>query len=326
MRARTTVVTAGAAAVAGALVARRLARPTRSMPDPAVLVGGRTSTVRASDGASLAVTEAGAGRLVVFAHGWTESQSIWTEVAAELCASGYHVVTYDQRGHGGSSVGTDPISIERLGQDLHEVLNAFEARDAILVGHSMGGMTAMSLLGSRPDLTHTMVGAAILVSTSAASVGTHPRIDATVARAVGSPLVTRAFSGRAGPRLVRGSLGRSPDRAHMAATAALFAGTLGTTRRDCFLAMADMDLRVGLASVDCPVTVVVGERDRLTPPRQAREIARHIRGAELVVIPDVGHQLPFEAPRQLARIIKAAAATGEGPLVDLRNAERVGTA
>lgn len=328
MRARTAVLTAAVAAAGGALVARRRVVRTRSISGQVASVAGRATTVATSDGASLAVTESGSGRLVVFAHGWTETQSIWTDVAAELSASGFQVVTYDQRGHGRSTVGSDRMSIARLGQDLHEVLSAFDARGAIVVGHSMGGMTAMSLLGTRPELSRAEVGAAVLVSTSAVSVGSRPRVDAAVARLVGSPLATRAFAGRAGPRLMRGTLGRTPDRAHMAATASLFAGTSGATRRDCFLAMAEMDLRVGLAAVECPVTVVVGERDRLTPPRQAREIVRHVQGAELVVIPDAGHQLPFEAPRQLAKIIKAAAAaaSGEGPLVDIRDADRVGIA
>lgn len=313
MRRRTALLAAGGvAAIAGAAQARRRLHPASQPARPAAIPGGRETTVAASDGASLAVTEAGSGPLVVFAHGWTESQSIWTDVATDLCSTGYRVVAYDQRGHGGSTIGTAGISIERLGQDLHDVLAAFGARDATVVGHSMGGMTVMALLGARPDLTTSEVGAAVLVSTAAASLGRNPRIDATVGRMIGSSVVTRAFGGPAGPRLVRGSLGRSPQRAHMAATASLFAGTAGSTRRDCFVAMSAMDLRAGLAAIDCPVTVVVGERDRLTPPRQAREIAHLIKGAELVIIPGAGHQLPFEAPGRLAALIRAAVTAGAG--------------
>lgn len=322
MRARTALAAAAGTAAVGALVAANRRRPVGGPhPAPLDLHGARTTTVVTSDGGTLAVTETGAGPLVVFAHGWTESRTIWTSVAAEL-ASGHRVVLYDQRGHGASTVGSDGISIERLGQDLHDILVAYEAEDAVLVGHSMGGMTVMELLGSRPELTETRVGAAVLVSTAAAGLGTHPRVDALAARVVGSPLVTRLFAGRAGPILARRSLGRRPQSAHSTATAALFATTSETIRRDCFVAMSAMDLRAGLALVDCPVTVVVGERDRLTPPRLAREIAALINGAELVVIPDAGHQLPFEVPGRLAALIRATSARpdpGGPPVVDLRD-------
>ena len=52
----------------------------------------------------------------------------------------------------------------------------------------------------------------------------------------------------------------------------------------------------------------MGARDHLTPPRLAREIVGLIPGSDLVVLPDVGHQLPFEAPDSLAALIKGASA------------------
>jgi pimeloyl-ACP methyl ester carboxylesterase len=67
------------------------------------------------------------------------------------------------------------------------------------------------------------------------------------------------------------------------------------------------------------VTVVVGARDHLTPPRFAKEIARLIPGSELVVVPDAGHQLPFEAPKRLVSIIRLLAAPAS--VVNLRESE-----
>jgi pimeloyl-ACP methyl ester carboxylesterase len=88
----------------------------------------------------------------------------------------------------------------------------------------------------------------------------------------------------------------------------MVAATAGSTRGDCFVAIAGMDLHAGLvAAAEVPVTVVVGARDKLTPPRLARRIADAIPGSELLIIPDAGHQLPFEEPDLLAELMSAAA-------------------
>jgi non-heme chloroperoxidase len=273
-----------------------------SLPD------GSHSTVTTSDGASLAVLDAGSGPVVVMAHGWTETSGVWSGVARRLVESGHRVVLYDQRGHGRSTVGDDGITIERLGLDLRDLVVGLDLHDAVLTGHSMGGMTIMALVAMAPEVVGDRAAALVLVSTAAAGVGRVPRLNAVIGRALGATMSTRLFAGRAGPHLVRGSVGRRPQHAHLAATAAMWAETPGTTRADAFLAMAVMDLREHLAGVRTPVTVVVGSRDQLTPPRLAREIVGRIPDAALVVVPDAGHQLPFEAPDLLASIIVDAAA------------------
>jgi pimeloyl-ACP methyl ester carboxylesterase len=272
------------------------------------LPDGSHPTVTTTDGASLAVLDAGSGPAVLMAHGWTETSGVWSGVARRLVESGHRVILYDQRGHGRSTVGEDGITIARLGQDLRDLLTSLDLRDVVLVGHSMGGMTIMSLVGEAPEVVADRAAALVLVSTAAGGLGRAPRFDAIVGRALGGAAATRLFAGRAGPRLARGAVGRTPRYSHLAATAAMWVDTAGATRSGAFLAMAGMDLRELLASIKTPVTVVVGSRDQLTPPRLAREIVDRTPGAELVVVPDAGHQLPFEAPELLASIIEAAAA------------------
>ncbi|GAC1540263.1 MAG: alpha/beta fold hydrolase [Acidimicrobiales bacterium] len=300
-------LTASAAgAVAVGVVARR-SGPPRTIDDSGSRVlevpAGMERRVTMSDGALLAVTDAGDGPLVVCAHGWTEVRGIWSLTASALLAQGHRVVMYDQRGHGESSVGREGITIERLGLDLAELLVALDAREAILVGHSMGGMTIMSLLATSPEIAAERASGAVLVATAAGGLGRIARFDAAAAALMASARLTRLFAGRAGPRLARRSLGRTASPAHVAAVAAMFARTSGSTRRECAQAMLAMDLRPGLAAVSLPVTVVVGGRDRLTPPRLGRRIADEIPGSQLVTIAGAGHQLQFEYPDRLADII-----------------------
>ncbi len=81
------------------------------------------------------------------------------------------MVLYDQRGHGASTRGTAPLAIETLAHDLATVLDATDLRDAVLAGHSMGGMTIMSLATHRPDVLKERAKATVLVATAATSLG-----------------------------------------------------------------------------------------------------------------------------------------------------------
>jgi pimeloyl-ACP methyl ester carboxylesterase len=71
--------------------------------------------------------------------------------------------------------------------------------------------------------------------------------------------------------------------------------------------MARLDLRDELGACRVPAVVVVGEHDRLTPPRLAAEISAHMPDADLIVVPKAGHMLPWEAPDRLAEIMSAMA-------------------
>jgi pimeloyl-ACP methyl ester carboxylesterase len=84
-----------------------------------------------------------------------------------------------------------------------------------------------------------------------------------------------------------------------------------------------MDLREGLASVTVPATVLVGTRDRLTPPAVGRALADGL-GVPLVTFAGAGHMLPLEEPDELARLIADQAlssrSNGDGNRVVTRTA------
>ena len=108
---------------------------------------------------------------VVLPHCWGCSHEIWLPVARRLRSEGFRVVLYDQRGHGASSRGTAPLAVETLAHDLADVLNAVDAHDVVLAGHSMGGMTIMSLATHRPEVLTARAKATVLVATAATSMG-----------------------------------------------------------------------------------------------------------------------------------------------------------
>ncbi len=292
-------------------------RPSRRpRPDTSALLrvpGGETRAIRASDDAKLAVTVAGDSDApsIVLVHGWTHARAAWGPVAGLLVDAGHRVVLYDQRGHGESTIGQDGVTIRRLGLDLRDVLRATETRDAVLAGHSMGGMTVMSLAAHQPDEVAERARALVLVATAAHGLGRGRRLDTASGRILGSQLLTMAMAGAAGPRLTRGAVGR-PEPTHLAALADLFAATPAATRRHCFHAMADMDLRPQLGTCHTPVTVVTGGRDQLTRHALGEAIASTIPGAQHISFPAAGHMIQWEEPEALARIIATAARGGSG--------------
>lgn len=311
----------GVAALAGAAGATALAagRRWRSAEDPCAATvldvdGALEFKVERPDGAVLDGIVVGPedGPAVVLSHCWTGSRGTWEPVAARLVAAGRRVVLYDQRGHGASTMGPDAPTVEQLGEDLAAVLEAVDARDAVLAGHSMGGMTLQALAVHRPDVVAERVRALVLAGTAgfgvAAGIAAAPALFVT-----GNQRIERLMAGRLGPALSRGTVGRRPRQAHLVATRDAFLSLPTDVRRQFLIALQAMDFRAGLSGIAVPTTVVVGSRDLLTPPRLGRALAAAIPGARLVEVPGAGHMLPFEEPDRLAELILSAGApTTEG--------------
>jgi len=271
------------------------------------------TVVRTPDGAQLAVWDlAGDHReapVVVLPHGWGCSHEVWLPVARRLRDQGTRVVLYDQRGHGLSTRGTSPLTVETLAHDLTAILEFTDVRDVVLAGHSMGGMTIMSLATHRPDVLKERAKATVLVSTAATDLGSRSAQGTRIATAmVASPVVSRAMQSKYGHVLVRSTFGENPVRAHLDLTRDLFGGTNGIVRGDFLLSMSTMDLLEGAATMEVPTTVMVGTRDVLTLPKKADQIVATVPGARLVTLRNRGHMLPLEDPDsvtdEIARAVK----------------------
>jgi len=235
------------------------------------------------------------------------THAIWVPVARRLVESGHRVVLYDQRGHGASTRGTAPLTILTLADDFAAVLAACDVDDAVLAGHSMGGMTIMALATHRPEILAARARAIVLVATAAADLGAGAAAaEWFAANLIASPAVSFALRSPAGNRFVRGVFGADPVRAQMDLTRMLFAETTPQVRAGFLSSMSTMNLLEGIATIGVPTTVMVGSRDRLTSPSRADQLVHAIRGARLVTLPGRGHMLPLEDPDAVtAEIVRA---------------------
>ncbi|MFG1790074.1 alpha/beta fold hydrolase [Nocardia sp. NPDC049149] len=106
--------------------------------------------------------------VLVLVHGWTCSIEYWNP-QINAFAGDYRVIAYDQRGHGESERGFSPLTMDLLADDLAAVLEATlrPGQRAVLVGHSLGGMTLQAWAGRYPDQVAKQASAVLLTNTAA---------------------------------------------------------------------------------------------------------------------------------------------------------------
>jgi len=89
----------------------------------------------------------GAGRPVVFSHGWPLSADAFEDQMFFLSSRGYRCIAHDRRGHGRSTQTWEGNDLDTYADDLAKLVEALDLRDAVLVGHSTGGGEVTRYIG-----------------------------------------------------------------------------------------------------------------------------------------------------------------------------------
>jgi non-heme chloroperoxidase len=105
------------------------------------------SFITTEDGTQIFYKDWGAGRPVVFSHGWPLSADAWDAQMMFLAERGYRVIAHDRRGHGRSSQPWQGNDMDTYADDLAALMKALDLRDAVLVGHSTGGGEVARTIG-----------------------------------------------------------------------------------------------------------------------------------------------------------------------------------
>lgn len=265
------------------------------------------------DGGEIHVVEQGSGRPVVLLHGVLLQWTVWSALFT-LMASRHRVVAWDMRGHGESRAGREGVSLDAVADDLAMVLDELDLTDAIVVGHSMGGMAVGHFVRRHPDTLRERVAALCFLATSASalarklSLGNMKTMYGLVGRALVAGL--RRPNPRYGWRdndlsaaMLRTAFGPAATADTVDAVRRMVASVPTATMVQAGDALADHDERDALRAVDVPTVVVVGDVDRITPPDHAEELASLVAGAELHVLHGIGHQVMQEAPHELSAIL-----------------------
>jgi pimeloyl-ACP methyl ester carboxylesterase len=97
-----------------------------------------------------------AQRTAVFIHGAANDHSVWALQSRYFAWHGWNVLAVDLPGHG-QSEGPLCTSIEALADCVAAFIDAAQVKAAVVIGHSMGSLTALELTARRPDLVSQLV-------------------------------------------------------------------------------------------------------------------------------------------------------------------------
>jgi len=245
--------------------------------------------------------------LVVLLHGAGMDRTAWQMQTRYLAHHGYRTAAVDLPGHGRSS-GAPLQSVDEMADWTVGLIDALGGGAAHLVGHSMGSYIAIEVAARAPD----RVASLVLLGT-ATTMPVHPELLAAAADDI--PHASRLMT----------SWGHSP-RAHVGrhatpgqwllggSTALLDTSPTGALAADMAASNAYGGSLESAAAVRCPVTMVLGSADKMTPVRASGELqAAFSSPVNVVVLDGVGHMMMAEAPDRIRDEIAAALDRGRNP-------------
>ncbi len=252
------------------------------------------TTVTTRDGTRIHAQSGGpqGGPAIVFANSLGSTLEVWDAVIP-LLPRGLRIIRYDLRGHGRSEVPDGPYSMGQLVSDAEAVCDAFDVRDALFVGLSVGGMIAQGLAVKRPDLIR-----AIVLSNTAAKIG-NPAFWAdriAMIRDKGMAGASDAVLQRWFGRDFYGTAAMAPAKAMFEATAV--EGYCGVCA-----AIAGTDFYTPTSGLRIPTLGIAGSEDGSTPPDLVRETVDLIPGSQFALIRRAGHIPCVEKPEDYARLL-----------------------
>jgi pimeloyl-ACP methyl ester carboxylesterase len=254
------------------------------------LTQAASDTVETRDGQRLFTIDRGAGRPVVFIHGWTLSSAIWSLQIDALAAQGLRTVAYDRRGHGQSGKPETGYDYETLAADLATLLDSLDLTDVVLVAHSMGGGEVVRYLARYGT---ARIGRVMLVAPTtpyALRTGDNPQ---GADRAIYDGMVAALQGDRYG-YLAAGAPGllgvdAAPGLVEWAMAIALQAAP--QAQIGCLRAFWETDFRSDLQAVTVPTLIVYGTADSPVAPVNARRTQAGIAGSRVEIYEGAPHAL-----------------------------------
>jgi non-heme chloroperoxidase len=261
-------------------------------------------TITTRDGTSIYYQDWGGGQPVVFSHGWPLTADAWEDQMVHLASHGFRAIGHDRRGHGRSSQPFGGNHMDQYADDLAELLDALDLRDAILVGHSTGGGEVARYVGRHGTARVAklvLVGAVppIMAKTAAYPGGLPIEVFDDIRRGVAADR-SQFFKDLTTPFFGANRPGREVSqgvRDHF-----WLQGMMGGHKNelDCIAAFSETDFTEDLLKIDVPTLIVHGDDDQIVPIANSAQLsAKLVKGSVLKVYPGGDHGLAQTHKEQL---------------------------
>jgi pimeloyl-ACP methyl ester carboxylesterase len=247
-------------------------------------------------GITLHYKDWGTGRPVILLHGWPLSADSFDDMAMEIAATGMRAIAYDRRGFGLSDQPWDGYDYDTLSDDLADVMTQTGARDAALVGFSMGGGEVARYLsrhGGR-DVSQVVLISSIvpyLLKDDTNPNGVEPSVFSTMAHQIKSdragfwPTFFKQFYGMG---VVSHPV--SAETVHWSSAVAMQASLKATL--GCLEAFSTTDFRPDLPAFTMPSLFIHGTADKTVPlDLTSRAAVGAIRNSTIITYDDAPHGL-----------------------------------
>jgi N-formylmaleamate deformylase len=227
---------------------------------------------------------------VVLLHGLMTSGACWTPVARAL-EKDYDLIMPDARGHGNSGVPDHGYWYDNLAADIMSFIDALGLVSPVVVGHSMGGMTAAVVASLNPKRFRGLV----LVDP--------PFLTPERQREVYESGVAdqhRRILSRPRQDLLADMLGRHSRRSREIIELLVQARFQTSMRAFEVLTPPNPDYMQLINTLDIPSLLVIGDVGSVVSPEMAAELAGLNQGLEVVQIKEAGHGVPYDQPERLS--------------------------
>jgi len=234
---------------------------------------------------------------VVFIHGAGFDHSTWALHTRWFAHHGFAVLAPDLPGHGRSE-GSSLASIAEMADWTAALLGAAGVAKAHLIGHSMGSLIALETAARHPDKVSalSLIGTAATMRVGpdllkAAQADDQDAIDMVSIWGLG-------FKAELGGSLAPGLW------MHGGAQAVLRHCEPGVLFRDLSACNSYGNALAAAATLKVPTTLILGERDMMTPAKAGKALAAAIPHARTIVVPGAGHMIMAERPDELLAALK----------------------
>jgi 3-oxoadipate enol-lactonase len=236
----------------------------------------------------LAVSVAGNGELVLFLHGIRGNRRNWAG-QVEFFSQRFKAAAWDARGYGDSDDYEGPLQFEYFSGDVLRVAEHFKAQKMHLIGLSMGGRIARNVALRAPERVQSLV-----------LISTNPGFDAMSPDSVKRFITERR---NATPQTLRRLLGSKPNHAAYQELLDSVSRIHEVSYQKTLEASVAQDRAAPIEQIRVPTLVVAGEEDTVYPPELAREMAKRIPGAELLMFERTGHLANLEQPERFNKAV-----------------------